>query len=188
MLIGFSISNNLTVSRYTLATCLTLLLLAPFAFDYFLRQLTQFSKPQRVGVYVLIGLSALVSIKDLDVRSKKTHMIAAGDWLHQNLPAGARLFSNERIIVHYAKQGPKSNFADLFTNHRLRTHLEAGLVERYDFVALSVSTKDPQEREFQQTLTERFGQPIHVINGLKGRAIPIFTTKAQYQHQLVDAF
>ncbi len=182
MLIGFGLANNLTVSRYTLATGLTILLLVPSALYYCWLQIPNYSRTRKITTYMLFVLIALVSVKSLYVSNNKNHLVTAGEWMDANLPSQASLFSNDRIVVHYANQGPKSNFVDKFTNKRMAALLGSNTTSDYDFIAISVTSKNPAEDQFVADLTQRFGKPLVTVHGVKNRQVAIFTTKAQYQH------
>jgi len=185
ILIGFATANNLTVSRYTLATGITLLLLAPFALNYWLEQVSnpiKVNKLGQVGITFLLFLVVAISIKNLDVRTDKTYLASAGVWLNSHLETNsdldtkAKLFSNDRRIVHYAKLSPQSNFIDQFSNQQLGAHLQTDVVDHYQFIALSVSDKDPDEVEFSRLLTQKYGDPIKVFSGHENRRVAVFAT------------
>ena len=176
LLMGFSITNNISVSRYTLATSLTLLILAPFALNYWIEKLSEYAKDQRLAVYGTILLLAVISIKELDVRTNKHHLAEAGRWLSNEIEAGGTLYSNERLIVHYAKLGAKSNFVDLFTNDRMLEHLTKNEISQYDFIALSITHKNNEELEFSKILVGMFGEPIKLVAGENRRAVMIFSS------------
>ncbi len=176
VLVGFSYINNLLVSRYSMATALTLLLLAPFALEKLLTPLKSFTKSGRIASAFLIVLLIYVSIDGLNVRTKKAHFRTAGDWLNANLHKGETVFSNDRLLVFYAKQGPKSNFIDQFTNPQLWSHIKTGAIRRYDYIALSLTPNSKLEDDFRQTLWYHFGRPVNIIEGRKGRTVFIYRT------------
>ncbi|MCH2190137.1 MAG: hypothetical protein MK188_04345 [Gammaproteobacteria bacterium] len=174
LLLSFSIANNMTVSRYTLATCLTLLPLAPIAIDHWLKSIDSYSKSQKWLVYVTIVLAILISIKNLDIRSDKGHLITAGAWIKSNVDQQAKIFSNNRILIHYADLGPETNFAERYTNTRMQEHLHSGRIKDFDFVALTHNPEEPEEAQFNQELVASFGPPIKILTGDNNRSVMIF--------------
>lgn len=176
VLVGFSFINNLLVSRYSMATALTLLLLAPFALDRLLAKLETMKPASRAGGYFLLLLLVYVSIDGLNVRTKKAHFQEAGEWLDNNIPDESTIYSNDRLLVYYANKGPKSNFTDQFTNPQLWSHIKSNNIKSYDYVALSVTPKSKLEDDFRQTLWFQFGRPVKIINGRKGRAVFVYRT------------
>ena len=109
-----------------------------------------------------------------DLRANKDHLVEAGKWIHKNLPNDGNLFSNDRIVVHYASLGPKSNFADRFTNARMQEHLDSGMITDYRYVALSINQAQKDEVEFRNKLLDAFGSPKQVLTGTNGRSVMIF--------------
>ncbi len=177
VLVGFSFANNLVVSRYTMATSLTLLLLAPFALRQLIVSLKQQSLITKFFSYALLVLISIASIEGLDVRTNKSHFLDAGDWMNQNIPKSASLYSNDRLLVHYANLGAKSNFVDQFNNSQLWSHIDSGAIKGYDFIALSMTPKSKFEDIMRQTLSYHFGRPIQIIEGQEKRAVFIFSTE-----------
>lgn len=174
LLLAFSIANNMTVSRYTLATCLTLLPLAPIAIDRWLKAIGSYSKAQKGFVYTAIALAIVVSLKNLDIRSDKGHLITAGTWIKSNLNHEASFFSNNRILIHYADLGAKINFAERYTNTRMQEHLQSGQIQNFDFVALTHNPKELEEVHFHQRLNEIFGAPTKILTGDNNRSVIIY--------------
>jgi len=175
LLLAFSLANNITVSRYTLAICLTLLPLAPIALSHWLKNLEQYRQWQKVTFYITACLVIGISLKNLDIRSNKVHLIEAGTWINQNLGDDISLFSNERILVHYADLGPKSNFIDRFTNQRLEEHLNSGNISQYDYIALTMNKKQEDEVLFNEQLRAIYGAPTKKVTGSNGRSVMIYT-------------
>lgn len=176
ILVSFSLLNNLQVSRYTMATALTLLILTPFALDRIIDSIASLSKIRRVGAYLLFLLLIFISIDGLDVRTKKRHFHDASHWLIKNMPEDTNLYSNDRLIVHYADLGPRSNFKDQYSTEQLVHHINSGRITMYDYVAVSVTGKSGAENVARQTMMYAFGHPETIIEGQEGRSVFIFKT------------
>ncbi len=178
LLLAFSFTNNLVVSRYTMATGLTLLILAPFAINKLFEAQANLGKIRRGACYVMLAALILASLDGLNVKTKKTHFLDAGRWMHENLPEGATLFSNDRLLVHYADLGPKSNFVDQFTNEKMFAHIQGNVFWGYDYFAISVTPNTKIEDIFRSWLwykTER--APVKIFEGKNGRYVFVFNTQ-----------
>lgn len=183
MLIGFSFTNNLVVGRYTMATALTILLLAPFAIDRVINALKSNKLLAKIGAALLLFVLTYASADGLNVKTKKAHFIEVGRWLHNNLPEGASLFSNDRLVVHYADLGPKSNFVDQFTNKQMWSHIDKNVFYAYDYVAVSVTPNSLLESNFASSLWYKMDRgPIKVFDVNNGRKVIIFSTQPQDKH------
>ncbi len=180
MLIGFSFTNNLVVGRYTMATALTILLLAPFAIDRVINALGSSRLIAKLGAVLLLFVLTFASADGLNVQTKKTHFLEVGRWLHNNLPEGASLFSNDRLLIHYADLGPRSNFVDQFTNKRMWSHIDKNVFYSYDYVAVSVTPNSLLESNFASSLWFKMDRgPIKVFEADNGRKVIIFSTQPQ---------
>lgn len=183
MLIGFSFTNNLVVGRYTMATALTILLLAPFAIDRVIDALKSTKLPAKIGAGLLLFALTYASADGLNVQTKKSHFLEAGRWLHENLPADASLFSNDRLVIHYADLGPKSNFVDQFTNKQMWSHIDKNVFYAYDYVAVSVTPGSLLESNFASSLWYKMDRgPIKIIEGENDRKVIIYSTQPQDKH------
>ncbi len=175
VLVGFSLYNNFLVSRYTMATALTLLILSPFVIDQLIRAFKNTSMVKRVASIIAIGMLSLASLEGLDVRTKKTHIKTAGQWIANELPSDAKIYSNDRLIAYYAEPDVAANLNETYNNLQLRTYLDSGHIKTYDYIAHSVSPKSKLEDIYRQTLAYNFGRPINIIEGNEEkRAVYIF--------------
>lgn len=174
VLIGFSLFNNFLVSRYTMATALTLLILSPFVIDQLLRAFKNTSLLKRVASIISISMLSIASVDGLDVYTKKKHIKQAGLWLKSELPEGASYYSNDRLMVYYAEEDTVSNLEHHANNIQLRAHMDNRTIRNFDYVALSVNPKSKLEDIYRQTLAYNHGRPIKIIEGVEGRAVYIF--------------
>lgn len=177
-LFAFSFTNSFLVSRYTMASALTLLILAPFVIDQVFRAIPASTWIKRASAILMITVLAAVSVEGLDVRTRKPHFVAAGKWLDNNLPKTATLYSNDRLLVYYANLGAKSNFQDNFSNEQMWARLQTRSIRHYDYVAVSITPNNNYEDILRSTSAYRFGWPIKIFESSEpGRAVFVFKTK-----------
>ena len=177
MLLGFSVFNNFFVSRYTMASVLTLLILAPFAinhiFDYF--QKAQIKLKFASGFAVLVLL--LASLEGLNVATNKHYVKQAGEWMDQNLPQDATIYSNNKLAVYYADRGVKANLDHLYSLPLMQLFMQTNEIKTFDYVALVGKSGNYFEDLMRQTLWFRFKQPIKIIQGDNGEFVFIHRTR-----------
>ncbi|RBP48890.1 hypothetical protein [Arenicella xantha] len=176
VLVCFSVYNNFLVSRYTMATALTLLILAPFVIDRLIGSFSTTSLAKRAAVVLVLGLLAAVSLEGLNVSTKKIHIKEAAAWLKTEFPNDDSYFSNDRLMVYYAKDDVMANMMTNYSNVHLRALMDSNQLRQYKYVALSVNPKSKLEDDFRQTLAYQYGRPIKIFKGVEGRAVYIFKT------------
>lgn len=174
MLCGFSVYNNFLVSRYTMATALTLLILAPFVIDRLCTAYTNNGVFKRTLVIAVIVLLGLVSLEGLDVRTNKMHVKEAGLWVKNEIPQSASLYSNDKLVIYYAGHSAKENLDNNYNNLLLRTYISTRFIRNYEYIAISVDPKDAYDDFYRQTLAYLFGLPIKISDAGGGRALFIF--------------
>lgn len=174
MLAAYSIYNNFLVSRYTMASALTLLLLSPFIIDRIINGFQDFSVGKKTFSIVAILVLSIISLEGLDVRTKKEHIREAGLWVKNNIPDDATFFSNDPLVVYYAGRGYTGRLNDAYSTLHLREHMDKRTLKRFDYVALSINPKDYWEDLSRQTLWYEHGLPEKIINGVGERAVFIF--------------
>jgi hypothetical protein len=174
LLIVYSLYNNFLVSRYTMASALTLLLLSPFVIDRMLDGFKDFNLTKRgIAVFVILLLTA-ISVEGLDVRTKKSHIKQAGIWLKQQLPEDSSIFSNDPLIIYYAGRSYNDRLNDAYTTLQLESHMQSNQINNFDYVALSIKPNDYHEDIAQQTLWYNYGYPIKIISGVGKREVFVF--------------
>lgn len=176
VLVCFSVYNNFLVSRYTMATALTLLILAPFVIDRLISNFSHASLGKKIASALVLGLLAIASLEGLDVSTKKLHIKEAATWLQSELPSDDSYFSNDRLMVYYAKDDIMANMVNNYSNVHLRALMDSKQLETYQYVALSVNPKSKLEDDFRQTLWYHYGRPIKIFEGVEGRAVYIYKT------------
>jgi len=170
LLIGFSLSNNFFVSRYAMATVLTLMILAPFAID----RLFVASGRVRLGMIITVALLLLVSLEGLDVRTNKHYIKEAGQWVAENTPKEARVYSNNKLAIHYADRDPHITLKELYSQDILELFLKNKQVRTMDYVIAVGQQSNYREDVARQTLGWYFGMPVHMVKGDEGRFAFVF--------------
>ena len=170
LLIGFSLSNNFFVSRYAMATVLTLMILAPFAIDK-LFDATGKAKKWMIASIVLL---ALVSLEGLDVRTDKKFLREAGEWVAQNVDADARVYSNNKLAIHYTNRDPRITLNELYSLETMELFLKTNEIRTMDYVIMVGRQSHFREDIARQTLGYYFGMPIHMSYGDDDRFAFVF--------------
>ncbi len=174
LLIAFSLFNNFLVSRYTMASALTLLLLTPFVIDRMLAGFNAFTLPRRSAVIAAILLLVLASIEGLDVRTNKTHIKESGLWVKNQLPDNSNIFSNDPLLIYYAGYSSLGISNGAYTNVQLKDYIDNNYINTFDYVALSMKPENYYEDLARQTLWYNHGPPIKMVNGNGERRVFIF--------------
>ncbi len=177
LLVGFSLFNSFLVSRYTLASALTILLLAPFAIDRLLQRWPHVNVVKKVLIGLAFFIVSVVSLEGLDVSTNKRFVREGGEWMAQNLPADASIYSNSRIAIYYSGGSVTKNVAEEYSNPRFALYLRTGELSRFDFIALEVDLNSYIENNFRQTLWYKYGRPVVFFKGEKDRVLFIHSTK-----------
>ena len=184
ILLAFSLYNNFFVSRYELATVLTLLIFAPFGINSVLFKLNTHSKLnsnatlKKLATTSVLLVLVIVSIEGLNVKSNKPHIKQAGHWIGKNIAKNDTLYSNSKLAVYYAKRGAKANLEYVHSNAWLQYLIDNGYTNQFKYIALANSKDNKQEQAFVTLFTKLYGAPIyHRLNSEnKKRAISIFKT------------
>ena len=174
MLIVFGLYNTFLASRYTMASALTLLILAPFVIDRIITGFSYIDLWKKVTSSIAIIVLTLVSIEGLDVRTNKRHLREAADWMNTNLSPDAAIYSNSRVLVHYTQQTTDRKLDHAYNNLQLYYYLNHGILRNFDYIALSYNEKSKGEDIYRQTLAFKFGAPINVTSGEDGQHILVF--------------
>jgi len=171
VLIGFSLYNNFLVSRYTMATALTLLLIAPFAIDHLLLKVRKAGLRDKVIAALVAIILAGVSIE------QKMYLKDAGKWLAKNIPADATVYSNNKLIVYYANRSIEANLKIPYDFNLLIRLLVSGQIRNYDYVALATDNQAHSYDAARQTLSYHLGAPIITFQENETSMVFIFKRK-----------
>ena len=174
MLLVFSLYNTFLASRYTMASALTLLILAPFVIDRIISAYSYIDWWKKLSSAVAIAVLILVSIEGLDVRTNKRYLKEAASWMNNNLPFDASVYSNNRVLIHYTNQATNKKLDHAYNNLQLYYYLNHGILREFDYIALSYDEKSKGEDIYRQTLAFKFGAPINVTSSENGKHVLVF--------------
>lgn len=174
LLIVFSLYNNFLASRYTMASALTLLLLAPFVIDQLLTAFKDYRISKKAISVFALSLLVISSVEGLNVRTKKNHIKEAGLWVKTALASDAKVYSNDRLIPYYAGRGAHTTMSDNYSSLQLGHYININHLESFDYVALSTKPKDTVENTINQQFLSKYGPPIKVIKGKAERHVFVY--------------
>jgi hypothetical protein len=115
-----------------------------------------------------IILSSLGGIFDFGYSKK--YILDAGGWLQQNVPAQARLYSNDYQLMYYSQHFGN----EIFSVGRLYSQddqLAKGKWKQFNYIALRTTKHDKKEKIVS---AKKFGEPIQVFKNKRGDAISIY--------------
>jgi len=161
ILLGFSFFNNFLVSRYTLVTAITLLLLSPFAINQLLKYLTTPSTLVKKASLLFLTLILLgISLERLNIETDKLPRKNAGLWLAENVAPDAKIFSTDKIINYYAGRKIEDTERTLHNYQSLKDAFFRKQIKSEDYIAFVTDFSQENQRVMWQTLTYHFGSPI----------------------------
>jgi hypothetical protein len=180
MLVAFSLFNNFLVSRYTMASALTLLILTPFAIDRLLDLTKSSTLTPKLATWFALIVLLLVSIEGLDVRTKKDFVKETGIWIDQNLPSDARIYTNNKLLAYYAKRETAEDSDRLYSLDLIKRFMDTGEIKTFDYVVLIGAKKDIFEDTMRQTLAYTYGLPIKMVRTDDDQYAMVHTTTYNY--------
>ena len=161
-LIGFSVYNSFLVSRYTLASALTLLILAPFAINHlWLKAKTGGIAAKSVMTFVLLSL-LIISAERLAETTDKMHLKNTGRWLADNVDDEAQIYSNNKLIIYYADRSPEENLNHLYSKDMLLEFFATDQIKHFDYLAFDAKIKSHEDDVFRQTLQYQLGHAVYI--------------------------
>jgi len=134
----FTLVKLFLSERYSLALTVTLLLAAPFGllgiYELWRRNVTN-DRLVRYAYPVLVFLIVVAGIESLGLFTEKRHIKAAGHWVGDKASAEQRLFTNSKILAHYAEPA-RADVRDEW--HQVMSMVRAGDWKDYDYLAIRV--------------------------------------------------
>jgi len=169
ILFGFVMLQWFLTDRYTIAAALLLLLATPFLLASWYEQLHRGTKRKGVFWLVLV-LIVLSGLKSLDLGTKKHYLRAAAGWMSDSLPAGAAIYTNNRILGHYFERDIK--VGDYWSTQRYY-EVDALLAKKtMDFAAITVK---PQDMSYLDRTTRMLKRKVLIVfENEKGAQVRIF--------------
>ena len=163
MLLGFSLFNSFLVSRYTMASALTLLILAPFTIDRLIVLANHGKFLEKLATWFALAVLVLVSLEGLDVKTDKVFIKQTGQWIDQNLPKDARIYTNNKLLAYYSQREGPEDLDRLYSIDIMELFMWTGEINTFDYVVLIGSKKNWQEDTMRQTLAFKYGYPVKSI-------------------------
>lgn len=161
--------------RYAMTFALLISLLASFGLaDFFRAQSSQYVVWRKRGkIFLIVIFSYMFLDGMISLSAGKTYLRESSQWLKENAPAEARLFSNEESIYYYS--GRKVNreilgFAYKETRFSRLPDIEKARL--YDYVAIKVGRK---QKGFKEKVIAWIGnEPVHRSKNKRGDMMLIF--------------
>lgn len=158
------LTENMFISkRYLIAQSLILMLWVSFALFALLQQ-WKTRKTAIVIVFILILVSSASGIFSLGYSKK--YIRQAGDWLQQNVPPSAKLYSNDMLVMYYSH-----HYGDQIFDISEKMDKEKNF-SQYDYLAIRVNKKDRENAS--RMLQEIPMQPIQVFRNSRDDQVMIF--------------
>jgi len=168
-------SKTFLTPRYAMTLALLISLVAAFGMADFFR--AQSSKWRQRGKVLLIVILSYMFLDGLiSTGASKSYLRESGEWLQQNAPSGARLFSNEESIYYYSGRNVDQNILMFAFNETRFSRLPpVGEALLYDYIAIKIGRK---QKGFEQEVIAWAGsQPIHQAGNERGAKLLIFKVK-----------
>jgi len=175
VLLAFAGVRFFLTPRYPIALTLTLALFVPFAINRLVFEpLRPVSGLARYFVAGFVALLILVNaVEGLDSFSRKSHIREAGLWLRQNVPADARLISNDIKFLYYADRH-RDTWVLVDKRGEFEDFLYQGTWRWKDWVAVYLRRGDESlANQLKRTLAQR---PVQSFSGPRGDKMLIFHT------------
>jgi len=168
-------SKMFLTPRYTMTLALLISLIASFGLaDFFRSQVASSSRWRKRGKVLLIVIFSYMFLDGLiSTGASKDYLRESGKWFKNNIPAEAKLFSNEESIYYYSGRSVDRNIL-LFIFEETRFSKLPDIKEtwRYDYIAIKISRK---QKGFEEKVIAWAGaQAIHRAANERGDALLIF--------------
>lgn len=166
----FLAENMFLSKRYLIALSLTLMIWVPFAVDSIYLKLQNHRKK---SVFVRLGFIFLVLIllsQLVDFGYSKKYMHDAGQWLSENVPTTATLYSNDYQVMFYSQHFGN----EIFTKSKefaMPDSIVNGKWQQYDYLALRLNKK---ELVVNGVNVSEFGRPVQVFANKRGDEVIIY--------------
>ena len=175
ILFVFVVAQWFLTTRYALPAALLLLMAAPFVLDKGYQSL-QGNTRNKWLFWLAIFLIVLSGFKSLDLSTKKHYLKAAAEWMTQNIPANASIYTNDRILGHYLDRDAKIGY---YWPDWKFFKAEAMFARRnQQFGAINVKHTDPEYIKNLPILLRR--QFIAEFVNEKGTRVMIFNFREPY--------
>jgi hypothetical protein len=142
----FFVERMFFSKRYLIAMTLVFLLWVPFALDKLL--LNKSDKRSRIIAYIAMMLLLLPAVGTLiNTGDSKLFVREAGSWIAANIPAEAKLYSNDLQLAYYSQHYGKGIYTAMNENRNVDAVLNDQF-RHYNYAALRSNIKDKRAAEF----------------------------------------
>ena len=143
-----------------MASALTLLILAPFTIDHLIVLAKNGTISEKLGTWFALAVLVLVSLEGLNVKTDKEFIKESGQWIDQNLPKNARIYTNNKLLAYYSRREGPQDLDRLYSIDIMKLFIRTGEIKTFDYVVLIGSNKDLKENTMRQTLEFNYGHQI----------------------------
>ncbi|CAN5213404.1 hypothetical protein BH10PSE19_BH10PSE19_15740 [soil metagenome] len=146
----FAIQQLFLTGRYLALLCLLVMLYAPFTLEYLLSPFFQAKKianQKHKWLLTLVALWLLVISIDSTIHPgpSKAYLVTAGTWLAKNTAIESRVYSNDAQLMYYSKRLGLKYPKDYLEGKVPFSTLVNQPWQDYDYLALVISRKQPEE-------------------------------------------
>ncbi len=154
--------------RYLIAFSLVLMLWVPFALEAILVSW----KTKKISSWAVSLMLATIIVSAIggifDFGYSKAYMRDAGNWLSENVPVNAELYSNDYQVMYYSKHFGN----DIFS--KVKEYQEGDIINKgkwrdFDYLAIRLSKK-----EVARINTQIKDQPVQVFANKRGDQVRIY--------------
>jgi hypothetical protein len=168
---GVFLAEHLFLSkRYLVALSLVLMLWVPFAID---RLWTQW-QARSISTWAIPTLALWILITSLggifEFGYSKAYMRQAGDWLAENVPANAVLYSNDYQIMYYSQHFGDEIFQKIKEYNDPKS-VSNGRWKDFDYIALRLSQKEAGDNPLLREIPEI---PVRIFENRRGDQVRIY--------------
>jgi hypothetical protein len=166
------LAEHLFVSkRYLVALTLVLMLWVPFALNDLIQKWS--SLRHRILLCIMIVMISIATLSGI-VRFgySKSYIRSAGNWIAANVPANAKLYTNDLQLMYYTQHFGTDIYKILPDYLKINT-INHGQWEQYDFLALRLGNH--KYRAQTALLREMRGlTPVQVFSNSRGNRVAIY--------------
>ncbi|MEO5574258.1 MAG: hypothetical protein ABIR48_07235 [Gammaproteobacteria bacterium] len=139
----FLVKMFFLTGRYPMPAALTLMLILPFhltwlAGKWHARDLSQFKQTAQLGLIAVVIFAVAVDGL-VNFGPSKYYLKTAGLWIAKQLPADAKLYTNDEVVAYYAGRWQPVNYD---RSGATVQGLRAGTWRNFDYVAIRVKKHD----------------------------------------------
>ncbi len=169
ILFGFVLIEWFLSDRYPLAVSMLILLYAPILLNHLLQN-RHVNLAKGRWFWFLMVLIVLSGLKGLDLYTHKANLKQAGRWLKYNVAEDAKVYTNDRILAHYAERN-NVHTAPYWPDWE-HYKIDALLARpRFDYLAFYVKRDHPDYATKLPILLRQ--EPIQVFDNGKGAKVVI---------------